>query len=315
MAMKDLNFWRGKRVLVTGGGGFLGSYVVENLIHERSVLPDNIVVRGSKECDLSDLERCIEAVRGCDVVIHLAAVTGGIGFSRTYPASQYYDSTLIDLNMAEAARRAGVQKMVAIGNLFAYAADAPIPLKEEVLFDGLPAAPHRGVGWLKRNLALIADLYHREYQLPMVVVYSANAYGPRDSLDPTRAHVIPSTIMKCFREENLVVWGDGTATRDFLFAADIAEGLLLAAEKLEAPGFVNIGSKSEISVRQLVELITRLTCFQGRVTYDAGKGGGDSRRVASVVKARRLLGFRPRVPIEEGLKRTVDWYHVRLGME
>ena len=183
VAMADSGFWKDKRVLVTGGSGFLGSYVVEKLIHGRGVPAGNVVVPTSREDDLRNAASCLGVVQDCDVVIHLAAVTGGIGFSRTHPASQYYDCSLIDLNMAEAARRAGVQKMVAIGDLFAYAADAPIRLEEGTLFYGLPAAPHRGVGWVKRNLALIAELYYREYGLPMVVVYSANAYGPRDSVD------------------------------------------------------------------------------------------------------------------------------------
>jgi GDP-L-fucose synthase len=311
--MADLEFWKDKRVLVTGGGGFLGSYVVENLIRERGVPAGSVVVPRSRENDLRDLESCWRVVQGCDIVIHLAAVTGGIGFSQTYPASQYYDCSLMDLNMTAAARRAGVQKMVAIGNLFAYAADAPIPLAEETLFHGLPAPAHRGVGCVKRNLAILADVYHRQYRFPMVVVYSANAYGPRDSLDPVHAHVIPSTIMKCFRDESLAVWGDGTATRDFLFAGDIAEALLLAAEKLEPPAFVNVGSESEVSIRQLVEMITRLTGFRGEVTYDVSKSGGDARRAASAAQARALLHFQPRVSMEEGLKSTVEWYRERLA--
>lgn len=311
--MANRTFWKGKRVLVTGGAGFIGSYVVRSLIEDRGLTAGDVVVPRSREYDLRSLENCLSAVKGCDVVIHLAAVTGGIGFSRTYPASQYYDSTLIDLNMVEAARRAGVKKLVAIGNLFAYAADAPIPLQEETLFDGLPAGPHRGVGWLKRNLAVQADLYHRQYGFPMVVVYSANAYGPGDTLDPEHAHVIPSTIMKCFCEENLMVWGDGTPTRDFLFASDVAEGLLLAAESLDAPQFVNIGSESEVSIRELVEVITHLTGFHGMVSYDTSKSGGDARRSTSSAMARRLMGFRARVPIEEGLKQTVAWYRKQLG--
>lgn len=310
--MADLEFWKDKRVVVTGGAGFLGSYVVENLIRRRHLQPGQILVPRSSKHDLRHLGSCLEVVRGSDIVIHLAAVTGGIGFSRTRPASQYFDSTLIDLNLVEAARQAGVRKVVAIGNLFAYAPDAPSPLTEETLFQGLPAAAHRGVGWMKRNLAVLADLYHREYRLPMVVVYAANAYGPRDSLDPVHAHVIPATIMKCFRDKELVVWGDGTPTRDFLFAADVAEGLLLAAEKLEPPAYVNLGSESEISIRELVELIARYTGFPGQVSYDVSKAGGDSRRLASAARARDLLGFCPVTRIDEGLRCTVDWYRERL---
>lgn len=307
------SLWSRRRVLVTGGAGFIGSYVVENLVEKRGVRPEDIVVPRSAQCDLRDFDNCRLAVKGCDVVIHLAAVTGGIAFSRTHPASQFRDSTLIDLNVIEAARREGVQKLVAIGNLFAYASDAPVPLREESLFDGLPTDAHRGVGSMKRNLALLADLYYREYQFPMVVVYSANGYGPRDSLDLAHSHVIPATIMKCFRDKELVVWGDGSPTRDFLFAEDMAEGLVLAAERLAPPHYVNIGSGSEISIRRLVDLIVDLTGFEGPVTFDVTKSGGDARRCTSIDKARETMGFEPQVSIDTGMRRTVDWYRTRLA--
>jgi GDP-L-fucose synthase len=312
-AMADLNFWKDKRVLVTGGAGFIGSYVVSNLVQRRGVSSDNIVVPRSRDHDLRNLDACLEVAAGCDVVIHLAAVTGGIAFSRAYPATQYYSSTLIDLNVVEAARRAGVSKLVAIGNVFAYAPEAPLPLAEQNLFDGVPASAHRGVGWLKRNLALVADLYHREFGLPMCVIYSANAYGPGDGLDPLHAHVIPSTIMKCLRQSELVVWGDGTPTRDFLYAADVAEGLLLAAEKLPGGEYVNLGSEHEVSIREIVSLIAELSEFRGPITYDPSKSGGDRRRVSSAAKARELLGFVPETSLREGLQRTIEWYRQRLA--
>ena len=311
--MSSAAFWSGKKVLVTGGGGFIGSYVVENLIKKRGVPSGDVIVPRSDTCDLRRFENCQRAVDGCQVVIHLAAVTGGISFSRNYPASQYYDSTLMDLHMVEAARQCGVQKLVAIGNVFAYAAQAPMPLNESNLFDGLPTDAHRGVGWLKRNLALLADLYNRQYQFPMAVVYSANAYGPGDSLDPVHSHVVPATIMKCFRDEDLVVWGDGSPTRDFLFVEDVAEGLLLAAEELQGGTAVNIGSGAEISIREMVNLITRFAGFQRKCSFDASKAGGDARRCVNIDKAKQLMGFRPRVTIEEGLKKTVDWYREQLA--
>ena len=310
--MTGAGFWSGKKVLVTGGGGFIGSYVVENLVKKRAVPSADVVVPRSSSCDLRRFDSCQRAVEGCQVVIHLAAVTGGISFSRNYPASQYYDSTLMDLHVVEAARQAGVQKLVAIGNVFAYAAQAPMPLKETSLFDGLPTDAHRGVGWLKRNLALVADLYNRQHQFAMAVVYSANAYGPGDSLDPVHSHVVPATIMKCFRDEDLVVWGDGSPTRDFLFVEDVAEGLLLAAEKLPGGTAVNIGSGAEISIRELVNLITRSAGFRRKCVFDASKSGGDARRCVDTGKAKQLMDFQPRVSIEEGMRKTVDWYREQL---
>jgi GDP-L-fucose synthase len=293
---------------VTGGAGFIGSYVVAKMANDLGLPPESIRVPRSKTCDLRQLENCHAAVSDCQIVIHLAAVTGGIGFSRSFPARQYHDSTLIDLNMVAAARAAGVEKFVAIGNLFAYASDAPIPLDEKDLFNGLPADAHRGAGWMKRNLALMADLYHQEDRFPMVVVYSANAYGPGDSLHMTHAHVIPSIIMKCLSQTELVVWGDGTPTRDFLYVDDIAAALLLAAERLAPPKFVNIGSGSEITVRELVELITHFTRFSGNVVFDTTKLGGDARRCTKTAEAHALLGFSPQHHIREGIEATVKWY-------
>lgn len=304
--------WSEKKILVTGGAGFIGSYVVENLIQKRGAKKNSIVIPRSGEDDLRYFENCQDVVKGCDIVIHLAAVTGGINFSRQHPAEQYYSSTLIDLHMIEAARREGVEKFVAIGNLFAYAADVPIPINENDLFYGLPTDAHRGVGWLKKNLAVMADLYYRQYGFPIVVVYSANAYGPGDSVDLAHSHVIPATIIKCMKSNELVVWGDGSPTRDLLFVEDIAEGLVLAAERLQPPEYINIGSGTEISIKELVTVIAELAGFKGSVQFDVSKVGGDARRFTSIAKGQKLIGFKPTVTIRDGLKRTVDWYRSKL---
>jgi GDP-L-fucose synthase len=300
-------FWLRKRVLLTGGAGFVGAAVREALLG-RGVPSESIVVPRSRGLDLRVSANCRRAVKGCDIVIHLAAITGGIAFARAHPASQYRDCSLINLNMLDAAREAGVAKFVALGNLLAYPASAPSPLMEASLHDGAVADTHLGVGLAKRDLVALAEMYHREYGLDAVCVLGANAYGPGDRFDPVHAHVIPATIMKCLRDEDLVVWGDGTPTRDFLYVDDLAEGILLAAERLDAPGFVNVASGTEVSIAELVRTIAGICGFRGRIVFDPSKGTGDPRRVASVEAASRRIGFSPRVALAEGLRRTVDWY-------
>lgn len=301
-------FWQDKRVLVTGGGGFIGSFVIDNLVDLRGMKRENIVVPRSRDCDLRIFENCQRAVEDCQMVLHLAARTGGIAYSRSHPATQYYDCSLINLNVLEAARLAGVEKFVAISNLLAYPATARMPLREEDVYNGKIAETHLGIGLSKRDLLLMAEMYHREFGMNVAVVLSANAYGPRDRFDSEVSHVIPATIMKCCQLPELVVWGDGTPTRDFLYVEDIAEGLVLAAEKLEGPQFVNIASGQEVSIRDLVYLIAKLTGFKGRIIFDTSKTSGDPRRAAKTDRARQLLGFRPCFSLEEGLKRTIEWY-------
>lgn len=300
-------FWLRNRVLVTGGGGFVGS-AVRDALRRRGVPESRIVAPASRSFDLRVLDNCRQVVQGCGIIIHLAARTGAIDFARAHPASQYRDCSLINLNMLEAAREASVAKFVALGNLLAYPAIAQTPLMESRLHDGAVAATHSGIGLAKRDLVMLAEMYHREYGLDAVCVLGANAYGPRDRFDPAHAHVIPATIMKCLRDEDLVVWGDGTPTRDFLYVDDLAEGILLAAERLAAPGHVNVASGSEVSIANLVKIIAGLCGFRRRIVFDASKGGGDPHRVASTSMASSLIGFAPQVPLEKGLRRTIDWY-------
>jgi len=304
-------YWQGKRVLVTGGAGFIGSFVVQAL--RRRGVPDGMILTPrSRTCDLRVPENCRNAVRDRDIVIHLAAPTGGIAFSRSHPASQFRDCTRINLNMLEAAREARVGKLVALGNLLAYPATAESPLREEHLHDGPVASTHLGIGQAKRNMVSLAQMYFHEYGMSVVNVLSANAYGPQDRFEGPDSHVIPATIAKCFREEDLVVWGDGSPTRDFLFVEDIAEGILLAAERLEPPGYVNLASGQEVSIADLVRLIAERCGFRRRIVFDTSKGSGDPRRVASTDQAARLIGFSPRVTLGDGLQRTIDWYRKSL---
>lgn len=302
-------FYAGRSIVVTGGAGFIGSSLVETLVRTRGVNRSDVRVPRSAELDLRRFEDARRAVDGADTVFHLAAQTGGIAYSRSHPASQYVSCALIDLNVLEAARLAGARKVITLGNLLAYPATAASPLREESLHDGRIADTHLGIGLSKRNLVLMAEMYHREYSLDVVTVLAANAYGPRDRFDSTVSHVIPATILKCFDgRPELVVWGDGSPTRDFLYVDDIAEGLALAGERLTGPEFVNLASGREVSIRDLVQLIAALCGFTGEIRFDATQAGGDPRRSASTDRARRLLEFTPRYSLEEGLRRTVEWY-------
>jgi GDP-L-fucose synthase len=229
-----------------------------------------------------------------------------------HPASQYRDCSLINCNMLEAAREAGVRRFVALGNLLAYPANAASPLRESTLHDGPVADTHLGIGTAKRDLVTLAEMYHREFGFGAVTVLSANAYGPGEDFHSPHAHVIPATIAKCLRDEEVVIWGDGSPTRDFLYVDDVAEGLLTAVERLEPPAFLNLGSGIETSISDLVRMIVRLTGFRGPVSFDASMGAGDPRRVASTERSTRLLGFVPQVSLEEGLQRTIAWYREQL---
>lgn len=301
-------FFEGKKILVTGGAGFIGSFVVDHLVQAHRVDPAAIVIPRRAECDLRRFDDARRAVEGCQIIIHLAAQTGGIAFSRSHPASQYYDCALINLHVMEAARQAGVERFVGVANLLAYPAEAPSPLREEHVHDGAIAATHLGIGLSKRDLVDMGEMYHREYGMNVTIMLPANAYGPRDRFDPAISHVIPATIRKCFHDKELVVWGDGSPTRDFLYVEDLAAGLVLAAERLEGSHCVNLASGHEISIRDLVHLIARLSGFTGKITFDASKSGGDPRRAASTALADRLVGLKPRYTLEEGLGRTISWY-------
>jgi len=308
-------FWRDKRVLVTGGAGFVGSHVVERLRQTRAVSEENIVVPRSSTHDLRQLDQCEDVMRGVRIVLHLAGDVGGMGYSAGHPASQYYNSTLIDLHVMEAARRAGIDKMIAVGSATAYPAQAVSPLREEALFDGLPFASHLGYGYAKRSLAVQVRVFQRQYGLDAAVVMPTNSYGPRDNFDRATSHVIPATIGKCLEDPRLVVWGDGSAVRDFLYVEDLAEGVLLAAERLAPGEHVNLGSGEEVSVKDLVTLIAELTGFVGTIVFDADKPGGEARRVLCTERAKRLIGFEPRWTLRDGLARTLDWYRAAAGAD
>ena len=308
-----MGFWADKRVLVTGGAGFLGSFIVEKLIEERGVDPRNIRVPRSKDMDLRKWENCVEAVRGMDIVIHLAAKVGGIGFNMEYPATLFYDNAMMGIQLMEAARQKGVQKFVAIGTVCAYPKYTPVPFREEDLWSGYPEETNAPYGIAKKVLLVQAQAYRAQYDFNAIFLLPVNLYGPRDNFDLESSHVIPAIIRKMVDAKSegkreVVVWGTGKASREFLYVEDAAEGILLATEKYDSPKPANLGAGREIMIRNLVELIAELTGYDGKIVWDASKPDGQPRRCLETSRAKREFGFEAKTDFVEGMRRTIDWY-------
>jgi len=308
-----MKFWANKKVLVTGGAGFFGSFIVEKLIKERGVKPENIRVPRSKEIDLIKWENCVKAVADMDIVIHLAGKVGGIGFNKKYPATLFYDNAIMGIQVMEAARQEGVQKFVAVGTVCAYPKFTPVPFKEEDLWNGYPEETNAPYGIAKRFLLVQAQAYREQYGFNAIYLLPVNLYGPRDNFDPERSHVIPALIKKMVDaklegKKDVVVWGTGKASREFLYVENAAEGVLLATEKYDKPDPVNLGASREITIRELVDLIAQLVGYDGKIVWDNSKPDGQPRRCLDTSKAKKEFGFEARTDFKEGLKRTIEWY-------
>lgn len=308
-----MGFWTNKKILVTGGAGFLGSFIVEKLIREKGVKPGDIRVPRSKEMDLRKWENCVKAVRDMDIVIHLAAKVGGIGFNRKYPATLFYDNAIMGIQLMEATRQEGVQKFVAIGTVCAYPKYTPVPFKEEDLWNGYPEETNAPYGIAKKILLVQAQAYREQYGFNAIFLLPVNLYGPRDNFDPESSHVIPALIKKMVDaklegKNEVIVWGTGKASREFLYVEDAAEGIILATEKHDKPGPVNLGSGKEITIKNLVDLIAQLTGYDGRIIWDTSKPDGQPRRCLDTSKAKREFEFEAKTDFVEGLKKTIDWY-------
>jgi GDP-L-fucose synthase len=302
----------GRSVLVTGSGGFLGQHVVREL---RARGSERVVTVRSAECDLTreaDVERLFAGPR-VDLVIHLAACVGGIQFNVKYPGEIFYRNTMMNTLVMEHARRAGVGKFVGIGSVCAYPEHAPVPFEEDGLWDGYPEPTNGAYGLTKRMMLVQGQSYRAQYGLDAVHLLMMNLYGPGDRFDPEHSHVIPALIRRFLGaaargDAEVVIWGDGRATREFLYAADAARGIALAAERYDKPEPVNLGAGFEISIRELATLIAELTGYQGRLAFDATRPSGQQRRSSSVARAKREFGFEAEVGFREGLRRTIEWY-------
>jgi GDP-L-fucose synthase len=307
-----MSYWKNKRVLVTGGSGFLGHHVIE-AIRRRGAW--DIHAPRSRDYDL----RKPEAVRAClrdirpHIVIHLAAVVGGIGANRAHPGRFFYDNAAMGIHLIEEARLVGVEKMTNLGTICAYPKFTPVPFREADLWNGYPEETNAPYGLAKKMMLVQGQAYRQEYGFNSIFLLPVNLYGPRDNFDPESSHVIPALIRKALEAKEsgakeMVCWGTGRATREFLYVEDCARAIALATELYNDPDPVNLGSGMEISIRELSEKIARLCGFEGALVWDTTKPDGQPRRCLDTSVAFQKFGFRAEVPFEEGLKRTIAWY-------
>jgi GDP-L-fucose synthase len=311
-AVSSENFWADKRVAVTGGAGFLGSFVTAKL---RQRGAGEVFIPTIEEYDfvkLADIQRMLEKARP-DLVIHLAALAGGIGANRARPAEFYYINMMMGIQLMHEAWKYGVDKFLALGTICAYPKFTPIPFREENLWDGYPEETNAPYGLAKKMLLVQAQAYREQYGFNAIYLLPVNLYGPRDNFNLETSHVIPALIRKCLEaqdrgDKQVVLWGDGSPTREFLYVEDAAEGILLAAERYNGSEPVNLGSGMEISIKDLATLISKLTGFNGELVWDTTKPNGQPRRVLDTSRAEEYFGFRAQVPFEEGLRRTIEWY-------
>jgi GDP-L-fucose synthase len=306
------DFWSDKRVLVTGGKGFLGSWVIEELEAKQ---PGSIYTFDVDEYDLteqSEVRRLIQEQKP-DVIIHLAAQVGGIGANREHPGLFFYTNAIMGVMLMEEARRAGVGKFTQVGTICAYPKFTPVPFKEEDLWNGYPEETNAPYGIAKKALLVQAQAYRQEYGFDAIYLLPVNLYGPHDNFDPASSHVIPALIKKCIEAKErgdsfIEAWGDGSPTREFLYVKDAARGIVMATEGYNKPDPVNLGSAYEISIKDLTELIAKLSGFEGEIRWDPSQPNGQPRRKLDVSRAKKEFGFEAKTKFEDGLKETIDWY-------
>jgi GDP-L-fucose synthase len=303
---------RAKRIIVTGGSGFLGSYVVERL---RGMGCREVFVPRQREFDLiriNAVERLFDEQRP-DVLIHLAATVGGIGANRANPGRFFYENAIMGIQLIEAARRHGTEKTVVLGTICAYPKFTPVPFQEAELWNGYPEETNAPYGLAKKMLLVQTQSYRQQYGMNAIFLLPVNLYGPRDNFDLQSSHVIPALIRKCAEavDQNrpeITLWGDGSPTREFLFVEDAAEGIVAAAERYDKPEPVNLCSGMEISIRDLADKVSKLVGFRGRISWDVAQPNGQPRRCVDVTRAEQEFGFRARTSFDDGLQRTVAWY-------
>jgi len=305
-------FWESRRVCVTGGAGFLGSYIIAKLKQRRA---GDIFIPHIEDYDLTDpasISRMLDDSQP-DIILHLAAQVGGIGANREHPAEFFFNNLMMGVQLIHQAWQRKVEKFVALGTVCAYPKFTPVPFKEDDLWNGYPEETNAPYGLAKKMLLVQAQSYRQQYGFNAIFLLPVNLYGPRDNFDLNSSHVIPALIRKCLEARDagfseVIVWGDGSPSREFVYAEDAAEGILLASERYNGSEPVNIGSGSEIRIHDLAEMIARLCGFEGKIVFDPTKPNGQPRRALDVSRAEREFGFKAQVGFEEGLRRTIKWY-------
>lgn len=302
-------FWTGKKILLTGGSGFLGTVITQKL---KKLGIDPIIPRSATQ-DLRKREVCEKLVKGVDIVIHAAGNVGGIGYNREHPGTLFYDNLIMGVQLMEEARLAGVQKFISLGTICAYPKFTPVPFKEEDIWNGYPEETNAPYGLAKKMLLVQAQAYREEFGFNSIFILPVNLYGPGDNFDPSSSHVIPALIKKFVdaksrNDEFVSVWGSGNATREFLYVDDCADAVILATEKYNKSDPINIGSSFEISIKDLANLIKELTGFKGSIIWDATKPDGQPRRKLDTAKAEKEFGFKSKTDFKTGLQKTIDWY-------
>ncbi len=303
-------YWKNKTVVVTGGDGFLGRHLIEKLL---LLNPKKIFVPKHRKFDLRKYDECIKAFKNADIVIHLAGNVGGIGYNQIHPAELFDDNILMGVNSMRAARACGVKKFVAIGTICAYPKHTPVPFREKDLWNGFPEETNAPYGLAKKMLLVQSQAYRKQYGFNSIYLLPVNMYGPGDNFDPESSHVIPALIKKFLdaKNENLkevVIWGSGKPTREFLYVEDAAEGIIKATEKYNKESPINLGSGFEISIKDLSLLISKITGYQGKLIFDKTKPDGQPRRKLDVRKAKLKFGFKAKTDFRTGLKKTIAWY-------
>jgi GDP-L-fucose synthase len=302
-----------KRIVITGGKGFLGKHVVNRLIYSRGC--QQVFIADLPEYDLRDVNHIRKMYEQFmpEIVVHLAAVVGGIGANRDNPGKFFYDNAIMGIQLIHEGSLRKLEKLVLLGTICCYPKHAPVPFKEEDLWNGYPEETNAPYGLAKKMLLVQSQAYRQQYGFNSIFLMPVNLYGPGDNFDPASSHVIPALVKKCVDAkqagaDHVVVWGDGTPTREFIYVEDAAEGIILAAERYDKSDPVNLGSSFEISIKDLAEIIARLTQFPGKIVWDLTKPNGQLRRKLDTNRANELFGFKSTIPFEEGLRRMIAWY-------